>query len=74
MKYLKLYEDFTDLDSEVKNFCEKYNIDYSTITIENGVVNVEGSVILVSKQLKSLPFKFGKVSGNFYINGNKSTK
>lgn len=70
MKYLKIYEDFNGLETKVRNFCKKHNIDFSTIKIENGVVNVDGDVYLNGKILKTLPFKFGIVEGNFHASGN----
>ena len=70
MKYLKIYEDFNGLETKVRNFCKKHKIDFSTITIENGVVNVDGDINLFAEKLKTLPFKFGTVTGNFHTGGN----
>ena len=39
MKYLKIYEDFKDIDT----ICKKYNIE--NFTIEDGKVNVDGDVV-----------------------------
>jgi hypothetical protein len=37
---------------------------------ENGVINVDGSVDLSNRDLEEIPYKFGKVTGNFKCSNN----
>ncbi len=39
----------------------------------DGTIDVEGDVDLTAMKLKKLPFKFGKVTGDFYCRNNKLT-
>jgi hypothetical protein len=71
MKYLKLYENFIQTDSEIHELCEKYGIE--NYTINNGLVDVSGNVNLSDKKLSKLPIKFGNVSGDFYCDTNQLT-
>ena len=59
MRYLKLFESFED----IKEFCRKYNIDY-TIN-PDGSIDVNSSISLYNKGLTKLPLKFNKVNGWF---------
>ena len=40
--------------------------------LKNGLYNIEGDVIL-NESVEKLPFKFGKVTGDFFCNNNKLT-
>ena len=71
MKYLKLYENFIQTDSEIHELCKKYGIE--NYTINNGLVDVDGDVDLSSKKLTKLPIKFGNVSGHFNCVNNQLT-
>ena len=74
MKYLKLFEDYSDIES----ICLKYGIE--NFKIVDGLVNVDGNVYLDNKKLSRLPVKFGNVCegrqgriGNFFCNDNNLT-
>ena len=69
MKYLKLYENFIQTDSEIHELCKKYGIE--NYTINNGLVDVDGDVDLCNENLTKLPIKFGNVSGDFYCGNNQ---
>jgi len=71
MKYLKLYENFIQSDSEIHKLCKEYGIE--NYTINNGLVDVDGYVNLYKKNLQKLPIKFGNVSIGFNCNNNKLT-
>ena len=71
MKYLKLYENFIQSDSEIHKLCKEYGI--TNYTINNGLVDVDGDVDLSGKGLTKLPFKFGIVSGFFDCDTNQLT-
>jgi len=58
MKFIKLYESFTDIDS----ICKQYNIKNYTIN-SDGSIDVDGNVSL--SNITQLPLKFGKVTGSF---------
>ena len=64
MKYLKLYENFEDIDE----ICRKYDIGNYTInqdgTVDADEVNLEGN------SLSKLPLKFGKVYAGFWCGSN----
>lgn len=68
MKHIKLFENFnkSDLEKELN----KYDIENYTIN-EDGTIDVDGDVDLSNNFLKQkqvlfkIPFKFGKVSGDF---------
>lgn len=78
MKYLKIFEDFQSRytwqsNSELKKKIEKELLDKWNINIENFTINndltvdVDGDVNLYDRTITKLPFKFGKVTGNFSI-------
>jgi hypothetical protein len=67
MRYLKIYEDFKDIDS----ICKEYGI--KNYTIVDGKVNVNGDVDLIDIGLVKLPVSFGVVGGSFYCSLNKLT-
>ena len=67
MKYLKLFENFKDIDS----LCKEYSIKNYTIG-SDGFVDVDGEVYLSDRGLDELPIKFGRV-GDFICYNNKLT-
>ena len=71
MKYLKLYENFIQSDSEIHKLCEEYGI--TNYTINNGLVDVDGDVDLSDKGLTKLPIKFGRISDTFQCYNNQLT-
>ena len=80
MKHIKLFENFEESktiyesfksDVEIHEICKKYNI--KKYTIKNGVVDVNGDVIMHMANLTKLPLKFGKVTGLFTCSDNKLT-
>ena len=62
---IKLFESY----NEIAAICKKYGIENWSINSE-GLVDVDGDVNLVNKDLLELPLKFGRVNGNFHCNGN----
>jgi hypothetical protein len=68
MIWVKLFEDFSEIDS----ICKKWGIENYTIN-PDGTVDVKGSVNLICRGLKELPLKFGRVSGGFYCDRNQLT-
>jgi hypothetical protein len=76
MKYLKLYESFSEsfkfsdlFKKDINSLCRKYRItDY---TINNDIIDVNGHVNFFNKRLKKLPLKFGNVNGTFDCSANK---
>jgi hypothetical protein len=71
VRYYELFEDQT----KVKRLLKEYFEIEGTPTINlDGTVNIEGHCILKQdKKVNQLPVKFGKVSGDFYCNGNRLT-
>jgi hypothetical protein len=70
MKYLKLFESYTE--SDIAEVCDKYVIFNWSINSE-GLVDVDGSVFLSKEGLTKLPLSFGRVSGDFLCNSNELT-
>jgi hypothetical protein len=70
MKYLKLFESYTE--SDVAEICKKYGIENWYINSE-GLVDVDGDVFLYRDNLIELPLIFGHVSGNFFCADNHLT-
>ena len=68
MKYLKLYENFEDIDS----ICQKFGIKNYTIN-SDGSIDVDGNVDLIDKGLTKLPLKFRNVTGYFNCRINQLT-
>ena len=68
MKYLKLFENFEDIDS----ICQKFGIKNYTIN-SDGSIDVDGNVDLIDKGLTKLPLKFRNVTGDFDCRNNKLT-
>ena len=56
-------------NADIEAWCEKMDIENYTINHE-GEIDVDGDVWLQSKRIKELPYKFGRVSGNFNIKYN----
>lgn len=71
MKYIKLFENFKDKEEleEELNFFE-FNITNHTIN-DDLTIDVDGDVVFYGLDLYKIPFKFGKVTGNFICNSNK---
>ena len=57
------------LKSDIEAWCEEMGIKNYTINSQ-GEIDVDGSVDLMKRDLKELPYKFGKVNGGFSLNGN----
>ncbi len=57
---------------KVKNWLDSMNIKHYTIN-SNLTVDVNGDIKLSDKNLINIPIKFGKVTGNFYCDGNELT-
>jgi hypothetical protein len=70
MKYLKLFESYTE--SDIAEICKKYGIFNWSINSE-GLVDVDGGVYLSREELTELPLNFGHVSGDFYCSNNELT-
>jgi hypothetical protein len=68
MTWVKLFEDFSEIDI----ICKKYDIENYTIN-PDGTVDVDGDVNLSRMNLKFIPLKFGRVSGNFWCVRNELT-
>ena len=64
MKYLRLYENFDDIEL----FCNQHYIPYN-INFD-GSVDVPGNVNLEFANLSKIPINFNKVDGNFTVHGN----
>ena len=58
-------------NEEIDKLCIKYEI--RNYTINDGLVDVNGSVYLGNYKLTKLPLRFGKVSGEFECPSNKLT-
>ncbi len=59
-------------NQEIKDICNYYGIYGYTIN-SDGSIDVEGNVMLYSKDLKSIPIKLNKVNGYFDCEYNKLT-
>lgn len=68
MKYLKLFESYSD----IKSICEKYRITNYTIN-SDGSIDVDGDVYLYNLNSTKLPLKFRNVSGYFDCSNNQLT-
>ncbi len=69
MKHLKSYKLFEN-NLELKNKLAEYGIENYTIN-SDGSIDVNGDVDLSDKNLTKIPFKFNKVSGDFYCHNNQ---
>jgi len=81
MKYLKLFENFRDIDKLNESWfkkttlhltCKKYRIKNYTIN-GDGSIDVDGNVNLSERGLTKLPLKFNNVSHSFSCNSNNLT-
>ena len=68
MKYLKLFESYSDIDS----ICSEYGINDYTINPDESI-DVDGSVILSSELLTIIPIKFGTITRDFDCDRNQLT-
>ena len=57
-------------NAEIEAWCKEMRIKNYTIN-DKGEIDVNGDVNLRNKDLKELPYKFGKVSGSFDLFNNK---
>jgi hypothetical protein len=69
MKYIKIFENFKDTHTELEEKLKEYGIKNYTIN-DDGTIDVDGDVDLFGKKLTKIPFKFGKVNGDFNIASN----
>ena len=58
--------------NEISQLCDKYNIENYSIN-KDGLVDVDGSVFLNSRNLHILPLKFGKIKTYFDCSNNHLT-
>lgn len=77
MRLIKYSNFINESKEDIDSICKKYNIRNYTIN-ENGAVDVDGNVDLYSNglnrpELKELPLRFGKVSGDFSCTIHKLT-
>ncbi|PXY45242.1 hypothetical protein [Flavobacterium hydrophilum] len=59
---------------QLKHIIKKFNINVQInhcIILENGMIDVDGSVKITNTSLKKLPLRFRKVNGDFYCHANK---
>ena len=77
MKHIKSYKifesaspNFPTTKEEVIEVCKKYRIDNYTIN-DDLSIDVDGNVVLYSKNLEYLPLKFNYVSSTFICSSNK---
>ena len=68
MKHIRIFEEYMDIDQ----ICKQYRIKNYTIN-PDGTVDVDGDVYLQNRELKTLPLRFGRVSGSFWCNNNELT-
>lgn len=66
MKYLKLFESH----SEIESICRKFDISNWKLN-PDGTVDVDGDVDISDSGIKKIPLKFGSVSGNFDCSHNE---
>ena len=71
MRYLKKFNESVD-NSEVIKQLEKFRIINYTIN-EDGTIDVNSNVFLNNSKLTKIPFKFGKVTGDFLCSTNDLT-
>ena len=57
------------IKADIEAWCEEMGIENYTINSQ-GEIDVNGNVMLYKKDLKELPYKFGKVNGHFDIGSN----
>ena len=62
---------------QLKHIIKKFNINIQInhcIILENGMIDVHGSVQITNTSLRKLPLRFRKVDGDFYCHANKLEK
>ncbi len=74
MKYVKLFENFSKVNylveklkvrkTELEEELDRYGIKNYTISSDD-TIDIDGDVDLRNKELYKIPFKFGKVTGDF---------
>jgi len=69
IKSFKIFESY----QEIKSICDKYGIRNWELNPKTNLVDVTGSVDLSRKELREIPIKFGRVSGNFSCHNNHLT-
>lgn len=67
MRHIKLFENFKE---DLEDMLVSYSIENYIIN-DDGTIDVNGDVDLYGLHLKKIPFKFGKVLGNFKCNSNE---
>jgi len=78
-KQFKLILENIQSREEIKVLLKKYHIDLSNFDIKNytinddGSVDIDGNINLCDMDLSELPFKFGKIKGNFICSYNQLT-
>jgi hypothetical protein len=74
MKYLKKYKLFENIQSisKIQDLCKQYGITNYTIN-DDLSIDVNGDVMLHSRELTKLPLKFRNIYGSFYCYGNQLT-
>ena len=70
MKYIKRIDEFFGLFKSVEDKLKEFGIKNYTIN-NDGTVDVDDSISFFGEHLTKIPFRFGIVTGNFHINGNK---
>ena len=56
---------------DIKAWCDEMGVKNYTIN-SKGEIDVDGNVDLFNKDIKELPYKFGKVNGYFSLGNNKN--
>jgi hypothetical protein len=68
MKYLKIYDNFQS-EEDIAKICQKYGIE--NFTINNGLVDVDGSIDFDGTIGDFIPLKFGNITDDFACNYNE---
>lgn len=55
-------------EEKIKWFKTNFIGSYDVSIDDNGYINIDGSCVLVNDKLTELPYKIGKVTGNFWLN------
>ena len=72
MKHLKLFENFDDIEFEIRSICREYGIFNYSIN-SDGTVDVDGDVDISGGWIEKIPLKFGSVTGDFLCQSNELT-
>lgn len=72
MKYIKLFESFKKVTrDDVYNFFGSHNLIIGNFTVnDDNTIDVDGDVDLSYSSIVEMPFKFGKVTGDFNCSNN----